>query len=79
MARSSRSSAVVSSTPVSLDTDVEMTSVVAVPEGVLKEGQIFHNVNGKLVVYEQGHSSTAQASSDSPPEAPTTPTIIEQP
>ena len=41
-ARNSQSSTVVVSTPVSLDTDVEMTPVVALPEGELKEGQIYH-------------------------------------
>jgi hypothetical protein len=50
-ARESQSSLVVSSTPVSLDTDVDMIPVVALPEGELKEGQIYHLVNCKLVVY----------------------------
>jgi hypothetical protein len=79
VARSSHSSAVASCTPVSLDTDVEMAPVVALPEGELKEGQIFHIVNGKLIVYKQAHLSTVQASSDSPSEALSAPTIIEQP
>jgi hypothetical protein len=61
---------VVGSTPVSLDTDVEMTPVVALPEGELKEGQVYHIVKGivKGVVYNQAHLSTDQASSGSPPE-----------
>jgi hypothetical protein len=79
VARSSHSSTVVSSTRVSLDTDVEMTPVVALLEGESKEGQIFHIVNGKLVVYEQAHLSTVQASSDSPSEATSALTIFEQP
>ena len=66
------------STPVSLDTDVEMTPVVALPEGELKEGQIYHLVNGKLVVYDQVHLNTAQATSGSPPETTSVPNI-EQP
>ena len=45
-----------------------MTPVVALPEGELKEGQIYHLVKGKLVVYDQAHLSTDQASSGSPPE-----------
>ncbi len=58
---------------------MEMTPVVALPEGELKEGQIYHLVNGRLIVYDQAHSSTDQASSDSPSEAPSAPTIIEEP
>jgi hypothetical protein len=61
-----------------LDTDVEMTPVVALPEGELKEGQIYHLVNGKLVVYDQAHLSTDQATSGSPPETASVPNI-EQP
>ncbi len=67
-----QSSTVVSSTPVSLETYVEMTPVVALPEGELKEGQIYHIVNVKLFVYDQAHLSTDQASSGSPPEQPKT-------
>ncbi len=78
-ARDPQSSTVVSSTPVSFDTDVEMTPVVALPEGELKEGQIYHIVNSKLIVYDQAHLSTDQASSGSSPEVPSAPTIIEQP
>jgi hypothetical protein len=74
-ARNSQSSTVVSSK----DTDVEMTPVVALPEGELKEGQIYHIVNGKLVVYNQVHLNTDQVSSGSPPEKTSAPTIIEQP
>jgi len=77
-ARNSQSSTVVVSTPVSLDTDVEMTPVVALPEGELKEGQIYHLVNGKLVVYDQAHLSTDQATSGSPPET-TSVLNLEQP
>ncbi len=72
-ARNSRSSTVVSSTPVSLDADVEMAPVVALPEGELKEGQIYHFVNGRLVVYHQVHLNTDQASSGSPPEVTSAP------
>jgi hypothetical protein len=79
VARNSQSSTVVSSTPASLDGDVEMTPVVALPEGELKEGQIYHLVNGRLVVYDQAHLSSDQASSGSPPEAPSALTSIEQP
>jgi hypothetical protein len=79
VARGSHSSAVGSCTPVSLDTDVEMTPVVALPEGELKEGQIYHLVNGRLVVYDQAHLSTDQASSGSPPEALSAINPIEQP
>jgi hypothetical protein len=61
-----------------LDTDVEMTPVVALPEGELKEGQIYHLVNGKLVVYDQAHLSTDQATSGSPPETTSVPNL-EQP
>jgi len=78
-ARNSQSSTVVSSTPVSLDTDVEMTPVVALPEGELKEGQIYHLVNGRLVVYDLAHLSTSRASSGSPPEITSAHTITEQP
>ena len=78
-ARNSQSSTVVVSTPVSLDTDVEMTPVVALPEAELKEGQTYHLVNGKLVVYDQAHLSTDPASSGSPPEKTSAPTNIEQP
>ncbi len=77
-ARNSQSSTVVGSTPVSLDTDVEMTPVVALPEGELKEGQIYHIVKGKLVVHDQAHLSTDQATSGSPPET-TSVRHIEQP
>jgi hypothetical protein len=66
-ARDLPSSAVVNPTPESLDTDVEMTPVVALPVGDLKEGQIYHMVDGKLVVYEQAHLSAAQPSSSPPP------------
>jgi hypothetical protein len=76
-ARDLPSSAVVSSTPESLDTDVEMTPAVALPVGDLKEGQIYHLVDGRLVVYDQAHSSTGQPSSNPPPEALTSST--EQP
>ena len=55
-----------------------MTPVVALPEGELKEGQIYHLVNGKLVVYDQVHLSTDQATSGSPPET-TSVLNIEQP
>jgi hypothetical protein len=78
-ARNPQSSTVVGSTPVSLDTDVEMTPVVALPEGELKEGQIYHLINGRLVVYNQAHLSTDQASSGSPADVPPAPTMIEQP
>jgi len=57
-ARDLPSSVVVNPTPVSLDTDVEMTPAVALPVGDLKEGQIYHLVDGKLVVYDQAHLST---------------------
>jgi len=77
VARDSQSSTVVSCMPVSLDPDMEMTPVVALPVGELKEGQIYHLVGGKLVVYDQAHLSTDQASST--PEAPSVPNIIEQP
>jgi hypothetical protein len=43
--------------PVSLDTDMEMTPVVALPVGELKKGQIYHLVGGKLIVYDQAHLS----------------------
>jgi hypothetical protein len=49
---------------------VWMTPVVALPVGELKEGQIYHFVDGKLVIYEHTHLSSDQASSGSPPEAP---------
>jgi hypothetical protein len=78
-ARDSQSSTVVSSTPASLDADVEMIPVVALPEGELKEGQIYHIVNGRFVVYDQAHLSFNQASSGSPPEALSALTPIEQP
>ena len=71
-ARELASSAVVSSTPESLDTDVEMTPAVALPVGDLREGQIYHLVDGKLVVYEQAHLSTVQPSPNPPPEVLTT-------
>jgi hypothetical protein len=77
IARDLPSSAVVSSTPVPLDTDVEMTPAVALPVGDLKEGIIYHLVDGKLVVYDQGHLSTGQPSSSPPPEVLTS--SIEQP
>ena len=77
-ARNSQSSTVVISTPVSMDNDVEKTPVVALPEGDLKEGQIYHLVNGKLVVYDQVHLNTDQASSGSPPETTSVPNL-EQP
>ena len=66
-ARDLPSSAVVSPTPESLDTDVEMTPVVALPVGDLKEGQIYHLVEGTLVVYHQAPLSTGQPSSNPPP------------
>jgi hypothetical protein len=59
----------------SLDTDVEMTPVVALPEGELKEGQIYYLVNSKLITYDQAHLSTDQASSGSPLEVPSAQTI----
>ncbi len=65
-ARELPTSAVVSSTPESLETDEEMTSLVALPVGDLKEGQICHMVDGKHVVYKQAHLSTAQPSSSPP-------------
>jgi hypothetical protein len=68
-ARELPSSAVVSSTPESLDMDVEMTPAVALPVEDLREGQIYHLVDGKLVVYKQAHLSTVQPSSSPPPEA----------
>jgi hypothetical protein len=67
-ARDSQSSNVVSSTPVSLDMDVEMTTVVALPVGELREGQIYHLVDGRLVVYDQAHLSTDPAFSSPPLE-----------
>jgi hypothetical protein len=67
-ARNSQSSTVVNSTPASLDADVEMTPVVSLPEGELKEGQIYHIFNGKLVVCDQAQLSFDQASSGSPRE-----------
>jgi hypothetical protein len=73
-ARDLPSSAVVSSTPESLDTDVEMTPAVALPVGDLKEGQIYHLVDGRLVVYDQAHLSTGQPSSNPPPEGLTSST-----
>ncbi len=76
-ARDLPSSAVVSSTPESLDTDVEMTPAVALPVGELREGQIYHLVEGRLVIYDQAHLSTDQPSSSPPPEALTS--SIEQP
>ncbi len=76
-ARDSPSSAVASSTPVSLDTDVEMEPAVALPVGELKEGQIYHLVDGRLVVYDQAHLSADQPSSSPLPEVLPTPT--EQP
>jgi hypothetical protein len=75
----SQSSAVASSTPVSLDTDVEMAPVVALPVGELKEFQIYHLVEGRLVVYDQAHFSTDPPSSSFPPEAPTTSNDNEHP
>jgi hypothetical protein len=77
IARDLPSSAVVSSTPVPLGTDVEMTPAVALPVGDLKEGTIYHLVDGKLVVYNQAHLSTGQPSSSPPPEVLTS--SIEQP
>ncbi len=66
-ARDSSSSAVASSTPVSLDTDVEMAPAVALPVGELKEGQIYHLVDGRLVIYDQAHLSADQPFSSPPP------------
>ncbi len=65
------SSAVVNPIAKSLDTDVEMTPAVALPVGDLEAGQIYHLVDGKLVVYDQAHLSTGQPSSSPPPVAPT--------
>ncbi len=76
-ARDLPSSAVVCLTPESLDTDVEMTPAVALPVGDLKEGQIYHMVDGRLVVYDQAHLSTAKPSSSPPPVVHTS--SIEQP
>ncbi len=76
-ARDLPSSAVVSSTPESLDTDVEMTPAVALPVGDLREGQLYHVVDGRLVVYDQAHLSTAQPSSSPHPVEHTS--SIEQP
>jgi hypothetical protein len=73
----SQSSAVASSTPISLDTDVEMAPVVALPVGELNEGQIYHLVDGRLVIYDQAHLSPDQPSSSTPPEV--LPTSVEQP
>jgi len=70
VAKEPKCSTVVSYTTVSLVTDVWMTPVVALPVGELKEGQIYHFVDGKLVIYEHTHLSSDQASSGSPPEAP---------
>ncbi len=50
--KSSQSSTVISSTPIFMDTDVEMTPVVALPEGVLKAGQFYHLINSRLVDYD---------------------------
>jgi hypothetical protein len=76
-ARDLPSSAVVNPTPISLDTDVEMTPAVALPVGDLKEGQIYHLVEGKLVVYDQAPLSTDQPSSSPRTEVLTS--SIEQP
>ncbi len=54
-----------------------MTPAVALPVGDLKEGRIYHLVDGKLVVYDQVHLSTDQPSSSPPPEVLTS--TIEQP
>jgi hypothetical protein len=70
---------VVNPTPESLDTDVEMTPAVALPVGDLKEGQIYHLVDGKLVVYDQAHLSAGQPSPNSPPVAPTSSIEAQQP
>jgi hypothetical protein len=48
--------------------DVEMTPAVALPVGELREGQIYHLVDGRLVVYEKAHLSTAQPSPSPPLE-----------
>ncbi len=69
----------VNPTPESLDTDVEMTPAVALPVGDLKEGQIYHLVDGKLVVYDQAHLSAGQPSPNSPPVAPTSSIEAQQP
>ncbi len=69
----------VNPTPKSLDADVEMTPAVALPVGDLKEGQIYHLVDGKLVVYDQAHLSTDQPSSSPPPVAPTSSVEVQQP
>jgi hypothetical protein len=58
VARDFQNSTMVSSTPVALDMDVEMTTVVALPVGELREGQIYHLVDSRLVVYDQAHSNT---------------------
>jgi len=71
-AREPTCSTFVSSTPAPPGADVEMTPVVALPVGELKEGQIYHLVVSKLVVYDQADLSTDQASSNPPPEAPLT-------
>jgi hypothetical protein len=76
-ARDSPSSVVASSTPVSLDTDVEMAPVVALPVGELKEGQIYHLIDGRLVVYDQAHLGADQTSSS--PLAELLPTPTKQP
>ncbi len=49
-ARDPQNSAVATSTPVSLDTDVEMAPVVALPVGELKEGQIYHLVDWSSMI-----------------------------
>jgi hypothetical protein len=78
-ARDPTSSVVVNPTPESFDADVEMTPAVALPVGDLKEGQIYHLVDGKLVVYDQAHLSAGQPSSNSPPVAPTSSIEVQQP
>jgi hypothetical protein len=47
------------------------------PVGELKEGQIYHLADGRLVVYDQAQLSTDQPSSSPPPEV--LPTSTEQP
>jgi len=62
-------SLVVVFTPDLLGSNVEMTTVVILPEGELKECQIYKLVEGRLVECEQVFLGPAQASLCSPPEA----------